>query len=135
MDITLETVSAQKLTREQISPAIDELDSAIQRLDGQHATLLIMDSGKNKLFIGGGPVVYSVSLQLGDNDFYNLKSGALRDGRQAVTLGGQSVDFPRRLLVSREEATHAAREFLSTGEAILKNRNWEPSGPELEPTS
>ncbi len=92
-----------------------------------------MDGGNNKLFIGGGPTGYSVSLQVGDDDFYNLTSDPSVSGWKTVTLGGQFVDWPRRLLVSRNQATVAARGFLAAGDAVLEDGKWEPSGPELEP--
>jgi hypothetical protein len=67
----------------------------------------------------------SVSTQLGWDDFYDLVGDASATETVPFVIGGQDAPFPRRLLVSVEQAEAAALEFFRTATVDVEGGGWE----------
>ncbi len=67
----------------------------------------------------------SVNTQLGRDDIYDLVGDPSASDTVPLVIGGQEAPFPRRLLVSIEQAEAAALEFFRTGTVDVEDGSWE----------
>jgi hypothetical protein len=67
----------------------------------------------------------AVSTQLSGDDYYDLVGNASTPGTVSLAIGGQEAPFPRRLLVSVEQAEAATLEFFRTATVDVEGGTWE----------
>lgn len=59
------------------------------------------------------------------DDFYDLVGDASATGKVPLVIGGQEAPYPRRLLVSVEQAKAAALKFFQTPTVDVERGGWE----------
>ena len=85
-------------------------------LDLNDVYILPWRSGRAWLAIGGGPDKFVVSGEDGEGRYPILRTGSeLSEGSIEVVVGGQAGHFPRRHVVSLDEALVAAEAFFISG--------------------
>jgi hypothetical protein len=67
----------------------------------------------------------AISAEPTRDDFYDLVDDASATGKVPLVIGGQEAPYPRRLLVSVEQAEAAALEFFQTGTVDVEGGGWE----------
>ena len=68
----------------------------------------------------------AVSAEPTRDHFYDLVGDPSASGKVPIVIGGQEGDYPRRLLVSVEQAEAAAMEFFRTATVDVEGGSWEP---------
>jgi hypothetical protein len=68
----------------------------------------------------------AVSTEPTRDHFYDLVGDPSASGKVPIVIGGQEGDYPRKLLVSVEQAEAAAMEFFRTAAADVEGGSWEP---------
>ena len=104
---------------------LPDIEAALRALDGADRTLasIELDSGAT-LTVGGGPREFVAEIAL--NDFERWAVTNLNRGESPidVIVGGQSVDYPARLLISLDQALEAAKAFFLGSGARSEKLNW-----------
>ena len=122
--VTLEVRRGAELQEVPFAPSEGDVMRALDRLNGKDATMITLEDGDNKLFVAGGPEVFSVVAWLGDDRIYDLVGDPLASGTQNLVLGGQLTPVPARHCVPLERARAAALEFFGAG-TVRISHGWE----------
>jgi hypothetical protein len=94
------------------APSLDDLDSAMDRLDARiYTTLIIAASGQEHMAIGGGDGRYIVYWTRDNEDFKVLVRPEAEESAQLVNVGGQPADYPAKQIVDITQARAAAHLF------------------------
>ena len=105
---------------------LDDLDHALQRLDGNTHTLVILEGeGEAHLAVGGGGGRYVVYATFDNVAFWNLVDPGATTGSLIVNAGGQEGDYAVRQVVDLTHARAAAHGFFSRRE-LDPDQMWEP---------
>ena len=124
MQVTLEVRDGADVQEVPYAPTDGELERALSRLNGIDATIVTLELGDKKLFVGGGPDVFNVVLWLEDDLIYDLVGDASVPGERNLVMGGQLTPVPLRHCVSFDRAKAAALEFIRTG-SVRISPAWE----------
>lgn len=107
-------VHANNRTVDDVSWAM--LDAAVNRLDGQRYTQIVLQyPDRSNMIIGGGPEHFNVLIATADDRFFVLRNPGTPEGVIQLIAGGQRGDYPAETLVGRDEALRAARVYLELG--------------------
>ena len=92
---------------------VQDVEAAIQALDGVDTTLLIVEilSGKS-LTIGGGPERFVAEIAEDSHHRWTVVEPDNGDESIELVVGGQLVDYPARVCVTVKAALEAARTFM-----------------------
>ena len=98
-------------------PSWDQVQAAIDALDARRHTLLTLDGGeRSTLMIGGGEGRYVGIYQLGEDEFWSLRSDQPADGEPILlNCGGQEGDFRPDQILGVDQVRAAAKTFFDTG--------------------
>jgi hypothetical protein len=111
----------------------ETLSEAIRSMGDQESTTLTIEAergslegGGRALIVGASKGAFTATALLGRDDFYDLVGDPAATGKVLIKLGGQEAPFPRRLLVSVEQAEAAALEFFRAATVDVEGGSWEP---------
>ena len=117
MTITIETSSGSDIEEQQLPLTTENAVAAISQLDGELTTLVTMAHGQTTLYVASGPDQFTVTFAMADNrQVYDLVGNAAAEGTERRVIGGQEIEQPVHLLVSRDTAVRAALRFAETGQ-------------------
>ncbi|WP_375504185.1 Imm1 family immunity protein [uncultured Jatrophihabitans sp.] len=110
---------------EVVDPSVGELERRIRALDGEHLTIVTLQSETGYFAVGGsaanGLVVFA---DLGDGDFWSALSPVTSSTTMVtVVAGGQPGDYEERLMTTVEVAIAAATHFLAS-QALSPEVEW-----------
>src|SRR5262245_6095191 len=103
------------------------LAELLGELASERSTMVSIECGERLLVVSVSRGVWAVTVRLGLDDFFDLVGDAGAEGTTPFLQGGQLVDYPRRHVVSQEDAHRAAVEFFNTG-TIETDHRWEREG-------
>lgn len=108
-----------------VDPSVAELERRIRALDGEHLTIVTLQSETGYFAAGGsaahGLVIYA---DLGDGDFWSaLSSVTTSTTMVTVVAGGQPGDYEERTVTTVEVAIAAATHFLAS-QALSPEVEW-----------
>jgi hypothetical protein len=98
-------------------PSLQDIATAIERLDGKYRTLAILKGdGDAHLAVGGGANGQYVVYATFDNArFFKLMSPGQPDSKVLLCVGGQEGDYSSNIVVDLAAALAAAKRFAETG--------------------
>jgi hypothetical protein len=109
----------------------ETLARTLRKIAGAGSACLTLEAGPEiSLIVGASQGAYCATAVLGDDEFYDLIGDPAATGEVEFGLGGQRVPYPRRLLVSLEQALSAAVEFAATGTVDTSTARWVRNGDE-----
>jgi Immunity protein Imm1 len=99
-------------------PSLQDIATAIERLDGKHHTLAILKGdGDAHLAVGGGANGQYVVFATFDNvRLFTLTSPEQPDSKVPLCVGGQEGDYSKNTVVDFPAALAAAKRFAETGQ-------------------
>jgi hypothetical protein len=98
-------------------PSLQDVTTAVQRLDGKTRTLVTLEAADDHhLAVGGGGGRYIVYVTLDNIQFKNLIIPGKSGPKVILTCGGQEGDFAAKQCVDLDAATRAAETFALTGQ-------------------
>jgi Immunity protein Imm1 len=99
-------------------PSLQDIATAIERLDGKYHTLaMLKGDGDAHLAVGGGANGQYVVYATFDNvRFFTLISPGPPDSKVLLCVGGQEGDYSRNIVVDLPAALAAAKRFAETGQ-------------------
>lgn len=98
-------------------PSLEEVTTAVQRLDGKTRTLVTLKvSDDHHMAVGGGGGHYIVYMTFNNMQFKNLIISGKSGPKIILTCGGQEGDFAPKQCVDLETAKRAAETFALTGQ-------------------
>ena len=102
-----------------------EVEAAIQRLDGDQRSLVIVElSSGQTLTIGGGPERFVAEVAETDTTRFAVIDPRAGDGSVDLVVGGQLVDYPARVCIKRDAALRAARAFVQESGVRTPDLTW-----------
>jgi Immunity protein Imm1 len=102
----------------------NDVDEAIEQLDGKRKTMVIVHGeGEKQLVVGGGAGGYVVYVSFNDDKFWNLASKTPKEGKALLFIGGQEGEYPGSTIVTKEQARAAAHVFMDA-EALDPAQKW-----------
>ena len=105
-----------------------EIEAAIRELNGQHKTLVTLETnGETHMAIGGGTGQYLVYLTFDNETFHHLTDPSKSGCDQRLVVGGQEGIYPAKLCVGINEALKAAQTFAELGD-LEKSVKWKRDG-------
>ncbi len=126
--LRLERWQGQREERE-LSPATAEvLRVTISDMADEKSATLSMEAGGRTLLVNASRGAFAVTALLGEDDFYDLVGDTSATGTLPILVGGQSTEYPRKYLVSVEQALVAALEFMHTGTVTVDGGRWDRQG-------
>jgi len=109
-----------------------EIEKAIQELDGKHRTLVTLETdGEAHLAIGGGLDKFIVYLTFDNEVFYYLCGFAKSNLEESLVVGGQEGLYPAKFCVEIDLILQVAKTFAEFG-TMDQTVVWEKEGI-LEP--
>jgi hypothetical protein len=105
-----------------------EIEKAIQELDGKHRTLVTLETdGEAHLAIGGGPDKFIVYLTFDNEVFYYLCGFTKSNLEESLLVGGQEGLYPAKFCVEIDLILQVAKTFAEFG-AMDQTVVWEKEG-------
>lgn len=105
-----------------------DIEAAIGQLDGQHKTLVTLETdGEPHMAVGGGKDKYIVYLTFDNESFHYIVNLSKPDADESLTVGGQVGVYPAKLCIDRDAALKAAKTFAERG-SMEKSVIWEQDG-------
>ena len=105
-----------------------EIEKAIQELDGKHRTLVTLETdGEAHLAIGGGPDKFIVYLTFDNEVFYYLCGFAKSNLEESLVVGGQEGLYPAKFCVEIDLILQVAKTFAEFG-TMDQTVVWEKEG-------
>jgi hypothetical protein len=105
-----------------------EIEKAIQELDGKHRTLVTLETdGEAHLAIGGGPDKFIVYLTFDNEVFYYLCGFAKSNLEESLVVGGQEGLYPAKFCVGIDIILQVAKIFSEFG-TMDQTVVWEKEG-------
>lgn len=102
-----------------------QIEAAINQLDGHHKTLVTLEAdGENHMAVGGGKGQYIVYLTFDNERFHYVIEPSKPDVDENLVVGGQEGIYPAKLCVDIDAALKAAKAFAERG-AMEKSVIWE----------
>ena len=94
--------------------SLGDVETAVRALNGIDRTLVTieLDTGAT-LTVGGGPQEFVAEVSVSDTERWAVVDPTRDEQPIDLVVGGQSVDYPARLCISRENALEAARVFMT----------------------
>lgn len=121
---TNEHLNGRHWSHSTVAPDWKEIESAIERLDGNFSTMVTLGTDEDyHMAILGGEGRYAVYATFDWSRFHTLIEPG-REGEQAMTLAGQRRPFPSRAVVDRDSVLRAARAFAFAGQ-LEDSLHWE----------
>jgi len=100
----------------QLAKDWQQIEAAINQLDGNHRTLVTLEAeGETHMAIGGGEGKYLVYLTFNNEQFYYLIEPSYPDLEESLVVGGQAGIYPAKLCVDKDKALKAAKTFAELG--------------------
>ena len=124
MSILIETRQGGRAFKERLPLGDTELVNGLAKLDGENTTVLTIEVRGNKLLIGGGAGMYTVSAFMNENTWCTLVGDDQATDEVSMVIGGQMAPQPVRYIVDGERALKAARFFSRAGNLDEEER-WE----------
>jgi Immunity protein Imm1 len=102
------------------------VESAIKQLDGQHKTLVTLetDGGEIHMSVGGGQGKYIVYVTFDNESFDYLVDPNKSSTEELLIVGGQLGHYPARSCVDLDMTLKSAKAFAEKGE-LLDSLIWE----------
>ncbi|MFM7439587.1 MAG: Imm1 family immunity protein [Snowella sp.] len=105
-----------------------EIEKAIQELDGKHRTLVTLETdGEAHLAISGGPDKFIVYLTFDNEVFYYLCGFAKSNLEESLVVGGQEGLYPAKFCVEIDLILQVAKTFAEFG-TMDQTVVWEKEG-------
>src|SRR6267142_2531190 len=104
---------------------IQDVEVAVRSLDGDQRTLILVElpSGQT-LTIGGGPDRFVAEVTESDTERWATIDPTQGNEPVDLVVGGQLVDYPARVCVSREIVLDAVRAFVQGNGQRSPNVTW-----------
>jgi Immunity protein Imm1 len=112
---------------ERLNPSWNDIETAIQNLDGEARTLVVLGIGNPvpHMGIGGGANGQYILYETPDNlAFHNLINPNAGKGKVRLKAGGQEAEYRSKLCVGLAEVLRAAKTYAESGR-IDPTLNWE----------
>lgn len=109
------------------NPTAKQIVDAIGKLDGKrHSIVGLRGPDPAYLLVGGGNQgAYVISVTLDGTQYFSVANTDHPEGTSSLVVGGQRVDYERRVLVSRDAANAVATTFAKSGE-LDSRYEWTP---------
>jgi Immunity protein Imm1 len=105
-----------------------QIEAAINQLDGHHRTLVTLETeGETHMAVGGGEDKYLVYLTFDNEQFHYIVEPSKPDLDENLVVGGQEGIYPAKLCIDKDTALRAAKVFAELG-AMEKSVIWERNG-------
>ncbi|NEP59930.1 MAG: hypothetical protein F6K31_23480 [Symploca sp. SIO2G7] len=102
-----------------------QIEAAINQLDGYHKTLVTLETDREThMAVGGGKGKYVVYLTFDNEQFHYIIEPSKSDEDETLTVGGQEGIYPAKLCIDLDAALKAAKTFAENG-AMEKSVIWE----------
>ncbi|MCY7390154.1 MAG: hypothetical protein LH647_01235 [Leptolyngbyaceae cyanobacterium CAN_BIN12] len=102
-----------------------QIEAAINQLDGNHRTLVTLEAeGETHMAVGGGKGKYLVYLTFDNERFHYVVEPSKPDVDENLVVGGQEGIYPAKLCVDKNTVLKAAKAFAERG-AMEKSVIWE----------
>lgn len=113
----------------ELSPATAEvLRVTISNMADEKSVTLSVEAEGRALLVNASRGAFAITALLGQNDFYDRVGDTSASGTLPLLIGGQSTEYPRKYLVSVEQALVAALEFMHTGTVTVDSGKWDRQG-------
>jgi immunity protein Imm1 of predicted polymorphic toxin system len=113
-------------------PTLEQIQDAIDTLDGKTRSSVLLKSGEAQMGISGGDDKRYVVFATFDNwQFSNLIDPTRPPGKTLLTTGGLEAEYPNRQAVDRDRAVRAARTFALEGR-LEPALDWEEQETPIE---
>ncbi len=133
--VTLERWGSGYGQEREVSPSSQALVETVRAVAGERSAILAIGVGGEAveetdwwLGVNASDGLFSVSAQLGEGVALDFVGDPSATGTVPFVLGGQTTPYPRRYLVSLQEALDAALEFFHTGTVDVESRRWDRQG-------
>jgi len=104
---------------------IQDVEAAVRGLDGDQRTLILVELGSGQtLTIGGGPDRFVAEVTESDTERWATIDPTQGNEPVDLVVGGQLVDYPARVCVSREIVLDAVRAFVQANGQRSPNVTW-----------
>lgn len=109
-------------------PSLEDIEAALQTLDGERHTLVILQvTDEHHMAVGGGNNgMYTVYVTFDGDTFFNLINDTPSSDMVRLVAGGQEADYPGRECVSLEDVMKAAK-FFAQFDRLNPDMHWENS--------
>ena len=109
----------------QVAKNWQQIQEAIEQLDGRRRTLVTLETGgEAHMAIGGGATQYFIYLTFDNEEFYYVVNLTGLDVEERLIVGGQEGIYPSKFCVGKDIAMKVAKTFAELG-VMDKSMTWQ----------
>jgi hypothetical protein len=113
------------MLEETIQAMATERDAILSISDADKETDEGLEEGPPALLIGASGGSYTATALLGEDDFFDLIGNPAAIGMVTLMLGGQERPYPKKYLVTMEQALKIALGYFERGAISLDLNEWD----------